>query len=319
MSTPLPVGPLSPYVTPQLVLQASTGVAWSSIPGYKGATEGERIAELGNICSRATALVDEACAQPLRATVDSVVLYGPGVRVSAPQNGSIEPATLILKRWPVLEVVSVQVTPNTLPVGQTTTVPAGSFAVQNPAQGLYGSIAPTAAAEGGQGILVSSSYVNWAYGRNGYAIEVSYVNGWPHTSLTADVAADATTIAVDDCTGWAITSPITGYTGATGTVYDAGNQEVIQCASASVTSGPGTLTLASPLQSSHAAGTMVSSLPQSVVWAAILFCASQALTRGATSTTVLQAPGGKSDGGSLRAQTLAKQACEILKPYARII
>ena len=198
-------------------------------------------------------------------------------------------------------------------------VPTGSFAVANPVSGLYGSIAPTAAAEGGQGILVSSQYVNWAFGRNGYAIEVSYVNGWPHTSLTADVASGASTIAVDDCTGWAITSPVTGYTGATGTVYDAGQQEVIQCATASATSGPGTLTLATPLQSSHSAGTMVSTLPQSVVWADILFCASQALTRGATSTTVLQAPGSKSDGGSMRAQTLAKQACEILQPYRRVI
>ncbi len=319
MSTPLPTGPLSSYVTPELLTQAPTGIQWSTIPPGKDVSEGQRIAEQANICARATALVDEACAQPLRATVDPLILYGPGVRVSAPQTCSTQPAVLILKRWPVLEVVSVQVTPNTLPAGQTTTVPAGSFAVQNPAQGLYGSIAPTAAAEGGQGILVSSQYINWAYGRNGYAIEVSYVNGWPHTSLTANVAPGATSIAVDDCTGWAITSPVTGYTGATGTVYDAGSQEVIQCATASVTSGPGTLTLASPLQSSHAAGTMVSSLPQSVVWAAILFCASQALTRGATSTAVLQAPGGKSDGGSMRAQTLAKQACDILKPYARII
>ena len=246
------------------------------------------------------------------------MLYGPGVRVGAPQNASLQPARLILKRWPVLEIVSIQVAQNTFPVVWST-VPSGNYAVENPPSGLFGSIAPTAAAEGGQAILVSSQYVNWAFGRDGYAIEVSYVNGWPHTSLTADVASGASTIAVDDCTGWAITSPVTGYTGATGTVYDAGQQEVIQCTASSVTSGPGTLSLASPLQSSHSAGTMVSTLPQSVVWAAILFCTSQALTRGATSTTVLQAPGGKSDGGSTRAMSLREQACAILKPYARII
>ena len=298
---------------------AYASIAWRSIPPGKAVDEGQRIAEQANICARATALVDEAVAQPLRATVDTLVLYGPGVRVSAPQGCGIEPATLILKRWPVLQVNSVTVTQNTLPAGQVTTVPAGSYAVANPPQGLYGSVAPSAAAEGGQAILVSSQYINWSFGRNGYAIEVQYVNGWPHTSLTAAVASGASTIAVDDCTGWAITSPVTGYVGATGTVYDAGSQEVIQCASSSVTSGPGTLTLASPLQSAHAAGTMVSTLPQSVVWAAILFCCSQALTRGATSTTVLQAPGGKSDGGSVRAQTLAKQACDILAPYKRVI
>jgi len=239
--------------------------------------------------------------------------------VGAPQDGC-GPATLITTRWPVLEVISVQVARNTLPYVWTT-VPAGQGLYQpaNPPVGIYGSIAPTAAAEGGQGILVSSQYINWAYGRNGYAIQVSYVNGWPHTSLTANAASGATTIAVDDCTGWAVTSALTGMTGATGTVYDAGNQEVIQCTAASATQGPGTLTLASPLQSAHASGTMVSTLPQSVVWAAILFCCSQALTRGATSTTVLQAPGGKSEGGAKRAQTLREQACEILAPFKRII
>lgn len=254
----------------------------------------------------------------MRATIDTVVLYGPGVRVGAPQNGTLEPARLILKRWPVLEIVSVQVARNTFPVVWSS-VPSGNYGIANPVSGLYGSIAPTAAAEGGQAILVSSQYVNWRYGRNGLAVEVAYVNGWPHTALTAPAAKAATTLAVDDCTGWAITAAVGGATGATGTVYDAGNQEVIQCTGASVTQGPGTLTLAAPLQSAHAAGTMVSTLPASVVWAAILFCCSQALTRGATSTTVLQAPGGKSEGGAKRAQTLREQACEILQPFSRII
>jgi len=305
-------------VTPELVTQAPTGVAWQSIPPDKTATQAQRIAELSNICARATALVDEAAAQPLRATLDTVVLYGPGVRVGAPQGWSTEPARLVLKRWPVLEIVSVQVAQNTFPVVWTT-VPAGNYSIENPAVGLYGSVAPTAAAEGGQGILVNSQYINWSFGRNGFAIEVAYVNGWPHTSLTAAASASATTIAVDDCTGWAITAAVGGATGATGTVYDAGNQEVIQCTGASAATGPGTLTLASPLQFAHNAGVMVSTLPQSVVWAAILFCCSQALTRGATSTTVLQAPGGKSDGGATRAQSLREQACEILAPYKRVI
>ena len=282
-------------------------------------TDASRTAAQANICATATDLVDQAARQPLRATIDTLMLYGPGVRVSAPQNGSTQPATLILKRWPVLEIISVQVTRNTLPAGPAVPVPAGSYAIQNPVSGLYGSIAPTAAAEGGQGILVSSQYVNWAYGRNGYAIETAYVNGWPHSGMTASAAQGASELQVDDCTGWAITSPLTGYVGATGTVYDAGNQEVVQCTAASAASGPGTLTLASPLQFDHAAGVMVSTLPETVVWAAILFCCSQALTRGATSTTVLQAPGGKSEGGSVRASTLAQKAKEILQPFARII
>lgn len=263
-------------------------------------------------------MVDSACNQPLRATVDSVVLYGPGVRVWAPPNGSIEPAILILKRWPVLQVSSVQVARNTFPYVWTT-VPSGNYQPQNPISGLYNSTAPVAAAEGGQGILVNSQYVNWAYGRNGYAIQVSYLNGWPHCGLTANASSGATTLTVDDCTAWAITSPLTGYTGATGTVYDAGSQEVIHVTAASATSGPGTLTLASPLQSAHAAGTIVSTLPPNVGWAAIMFCVSQALARGATSTTVHQIPGGPGGGGTPGPKEWAECAKAALSDYARII
>lgn len=207
---------------------------------------------------------------------------------------------------------------NTFPVVWSP-VPAGNYGVQNPVSGLYGSVAPTAAAEGGQGILVSSQYVNWAYGRNGLAVEVNYNNGWPHCGLTANAAQGAMTISVDDCTAWAITSPLTGYTGATGTVYDAGQQEVIQVATASATSGPGTLTLASPLQSSHEAGTIVSSLTQNVIWAAIMFCISQALARGATSTTVHQIPGGPGGGGTMGPKEWAACARAALSDFARII
>lgn len=311
----LPTGPLSPYVTPGILTQAPLGVAWDTIPPYKGVTDAQRLAEQANICARATALVDGCCAQPLRATTDALMLYGPGVRVG---TGNGPGAELILKRWPVLEIVSVQVARNCLPYVWTQ-VPAGQCWIKDPVSGMYGSVAPVAAAEGGQSVIVSGQYVNWNYGRNGLAIQVRYVNGWPHCAITVTAEAEATQIQVDDCTGWAVTSPLTGLTGATGTVYDAGNQEVVQCTAVSAQAGPGTVTLASPLQSQHSAGTMVSTLPQDVVWAAALFGAAQALTRGATTTSVLQAPGSRSSGGADRAMSLTKQAKAILAPFARII
>jgi hypothetical protein len=314
VSTPLPVGPLTPYCTPELLTQAPTGITWSSIPPGKDVSIGQKIAEQSNICARATGMVDDACHQPLRATTDTIILYGPGVRVGAMGNG---PAVLIAKRWPVLEILSVQVARNCLPYVWVP-VPADLYQPQNPVSGLYGSIAPTAAAEGGQGILISDQYVNWRYGRNGLAIQVQYVNGWPHCGLTSAVTLGATSLSVDDCTAWAITSPLTGYTGATGTVYDAGNQEVIQVTGASATSGPGTLTLAAPLQAAHAAGTMVSTMPANVGWAAIMFCVSQALARGATSTTVHQIPGGPG-GKSAGPKEWADCAKAMLGDYARII
>ena len=285
------------------------------MPPGANVSPAQRLAEQSNICARATAEVDKAAKQPLRATIDTLPLYGPGVRVGAQGNG---PATLIMTRWPVLEVVSVQVSRNCLPYVWTT-VPSDLVQVQYPPVGLYGSTAPPAAGEGGQGILVSQEYVNWAYGRNGLAIQVEYINGWPHCGLLASAAQGAVSLSVDDCTGWAVTSPLTGYSGATGTVYDAGYQEVIQVTASSVTQGPGTLTLATPLQSAHAAGVMVSTLPQTVVWAATLFGAAQALTRGATSTTVRQIPGTSSSGASRMADLKKEATCLIEGTFDRII
>lgn len=238
-------------------------------------------------------MVDQACKQPLRATIDTLPLYGPGApRVYVPRGRGSEPVTLIMTRWPVLEVVSVQYSRNQIPYNWST-VPSGLAVPAYPPSGLYGSSAPPATGEGGQSIRVAAGYIDWRYGPLGYAILPEYVNGWPHCGLTSLAAQGATEIDVDDCTGWVITAAFPGAaTGATGTVYDAGDQEIVQVTAASVTSGPGTLTLASPLAYEHAAGVMVSTLPQSVVWAAILFCCAQALERGATSMTLPTVPGG---------------------------
>jgi len=238
--------------------------------------------------------VDETAKQPLRATTDTIALYGPGApRVYVPRARGNQPATLIMTRWPVLEVVSVQYSRNQIPYAWST-VPSGLAVPAKPVVGLYGSSAPPATGEGGQSIKLAAGFIDWRYGPEGFAILPQYVNGWPHAGLTSAAASGATTLQVDDCTGWVITAPFPGAaTGATGTVYDAGGQEVIQVTAASATSGPGTLTLAAPLAFAHAAGVMVSSFPQTIVWAAILFACEQALERGATSMTLPSVPGGR--------------------------
>jgi hypothetical protein len=260
-------------------------------------------------------MVDACCRQPLRATIDTLPLYGPGVRVSVPRGRGTQPVTLITTRWPVLEVVSVQYAQNCLPYNWST-IPSGVAVPSYPPTGLYGSSAPPATGEGGQSVRIPAGYVDWRYGPDGFAVLLEYVNGWPHCGLTAAAAEGATTLTVDDCTGWVVSPVFPGAaTGATGTVYDAGGQEVIQVTAASAVQGPGTLTLASPLLNAHAAGVMVSSLPQSAVWGAALFGAAQALTRGATSTTVREIPGKGTEGSGIRAASLEKQARDILAPF----
>ena len=325
LSTPV-LTQLTPYVTSEVLLQAPTGISFTTIPpgGIRsGVTQSQKTAEVANICQRATTLVDLCARQPLRATIDTLPLYGPGApRVYVPRGCGNQPATLIMTRWPVLEVVSVRYSRNQIPYNWST-VPAGLALPAYPPSGLYGSSAPPATGEGGQSVKLAAGYLDWRYGPGGYAILSTYVNGWPHAGLTAAAAQGATALQVDDCTGWVITAPFPGAaTGATGTVYDAGNQEVIQVTAATATAGPGTLTLAAPLAYGHAAGVMVSSLPQAVVWAAILFCVEQALERGATSMKLPEVPGGRiaqAAGVDSSVGTPAKWAEIILAPFARII
>ena len=231
------------------------------------------------------------------------------------QNGS-GLGRAILSYWPILQITQVQVSPNSFP-RQWTTVPAGYYDIERPVIPIFGSVAPSAVPVGGQAILIAAGYVSWCNGRNGIAVRVSYVNGWPHTSLTAAVTAGASTLPVDDCTGWAITGEF-GQVGAAGLVYDSGNQETVQVTAASATSGPGTLTLSSPLAYDHQAQVMVTTLPQSVIDATILLSAAQALQRGATSTTVHAIPGGPGGGGNDPGR-LIDTACGLLDPFKATI
>ena len=319
MTVPLPVGPLTPYVTPEILTQAPTGISWSTIPPGRDVTYEMRLAEQSNICQRATAQVDSYCNQVLRASINTEQYSGPNFRMTI-QNGTGN-TRMILQRWPILDIISVQVSPNAVFPRQWTSLQSGQWDIEWPPLGLYGTNAPSGAGEGGQSIILPPGTTGWWLGRNGYQVKVQYVNGWPHTGLTTAATAGLNTIQVDDCTGWTITSEATGVTGATGQVYDSGSQEVIQVTAATVQSGPGTLTLANPLTFNHDAGTMVTTLPQSIIWATILFCSSIALTRGATATTVQTIPGGSGTAGSgMKGMSdLSGEAELLLNPFRRTI
>lgn len=318
MTVPLPVGPLTPYVTPEILTNAPTGISWSSIPPGRNVTDAQHYAEALNICMRATGMADAYCNQVLRATVDTEYQSGPDYRLTYQQ--STGNTRLLLQRWPILSITQIQVSPNTFPRNWVT-VPSGFYDIEHPVVGLYGTAAASAAGEGGQSILIAPGYVNWTLGRNGYWVKATYVNGWPHTSLTTAATAGATSIQVDDCTGWATAAEATGVTGVTGIVYDSGQQETAQATATSAASGPGTVTLASPLAFDHPPGTLFSSMPEAVMWGVILYGASQALTRGATATTVQQIPGGGGNSGTgpSRPATLQEQGNQFLTPFKRTI
>jgi hypothetical protein len=310
-------GPGTPYVTPEILLSAATGIQWSTVggPGNSRPTVEQQYAEQLNICKRASSMAAGYLNQAIHATIDTEQLTGPGDFRFQLQNGN-QRVWLLLSRSPIISVLGGQYTPATAFPPQWTTIAANQFRVYQPVIGVYGTSSPGGSGDGGQVVVMAPGIVNWAFGRNAYDLQITYINGWPHGSLTAPAAAGATTISIDDCTGWAPTG--TSTTGATGTIYDGGQQEIVTCTASSAVSGPGTLTLSRALSYAHGYGTMISTIPGSIQQAVILFAVSQALTRGATATTVQAVPG-TSIGPGASAKQFVEAAREILHPYKRYV
>jgi hypothetical protein len=332
----------TPYLTPQMLLAAPTGIVWSTVGAGSRPTEQQQFNEQVNLCRRATSMIDGYCNQPLRATVDVETLYGPGdLRFQMSPNGN---ARLLLSRSPVTQVLGGLVSAAASFPPQFTTVPPQYFKIEKPLIGVYGTTVPGGSDNAGQAVLLAPGYVGWYGGRMGWQVQVAYVNGWPHASLQAPAAAGDMTLSVDDCTGWGPPAPyypqagssvttvpqLPGQlsipqlaqfagTGAAGTLYDPGSQEAFTVLAASAVSGPGVLTLAGPLAYEHAVGVMTSTLPNTIIQAAILYCVSQALVRGATSTSVQALPGTGTSGGEKTADEYAAEADLLCHPYRRII
>jgi hypothetical protein len=305
------VGPGTPYVTPEILKSAPTGISWGTIP-RRDSTNASNRAEMLNMCQRATALVDQTCNQVIRATVDTEQLQGPDFRITV-QSGGL--ARVTLSRWPVLRILGGEIAQTNVFPRQWQSIPGDQFDIEYPIIGLAGTNTPSAAGEGGQAVVLAPGWLNFANGRNGYTLRTTYVNGWPHAGLTAPATAGDQFILVDDTTGWA---PIeVGGQGATGTLQNGQDQESFTVVSSNTTTGPGELTLAVPLEFDHPIGVAATTLPDSLVWAAILFCASQALTRGASSTGVQSAtPGATGGGGSPK--TFQDEAEKRCRAFGRV-
>jgi|SRR5579859_408611 len=314
----MPLG--TPYITPEIATNAPTGVSWSIIPFPKASSQAQ-YAEQVSICWRATSMVDTYCRQVLRATVDNEELTGPG----SPRVG-VEKDTcngiLVMRRWPVTQVLAVATAVNRTWPRTWTLVPAGLYEPAHPLINQFTDSASATMPDGGQKILVAPGYIDWWYGRNGYRVLTSYVNGWPHTSLTQAATATATTLHVDD---------VTGFAGASAFVYDGALTEPVSCAAVAATSplvlpngagtaqsGPGTLTLSGGLVQDHAAGTVVSALPANVIWATVLAAACQALESGIDAITIQNLPGSQTVGGH-GVSDLEAQYELLLDDYRRII
>ena len=99
-------GPVSPYVTPQMLISAPLGISWNTIPPGANVTPVQKLAEQANICGRATAEADGYVNQIIRATTDTEIYHGPGdYRVNLQQyTGTVR---IVLQRWPIIAVTRV--------------------------------------------------------------------------------------------------------------------------------------------------------------------------------------------------------------------
>lgn len=309
-------GQVTPYVTPDILTSAPTGISWTTIPSVRADADA-KLAELWNICNRATSMVNAYANNVLRSTIDNETFYGPDYRVTVSHSNLM--TRILTSRYPVTDVISATVAVSSAFPPNPVTVPPSQILIENPPVGLFGSAVPSAAGDGGQAILLAPGFVSWANGRNGFRIQVQYVNGWPHAHLTAAAAQGVATLQVNDCTGWGppVTSPTSP--GATGIIYAGTNQETVSCTGASAQSGPGTLTLAAPTFYAHGADTVISALPGQVMQAAILFSVSEALVRGATATTIQTISGQGEFTANMSHRAIYEYAGCLVKPYARRI
>jgi hypothetical protein len=320
----------SPYITPAEVLNWSLPVSWTRI-GPVNATPNQNTAQIQQMCDIATSIVNGELNQVARATVDIETLQGPGHRIGIINSSGL--ARCMTSMTPVLKVVQVRIAvgpPQQVAAGQPYSfswilVPNGlSFPEQQPF-GLYGSSAPGGSTAGMNAIMVAGGYIGWQFGRNNTRVELTYVNGWPHTSLTASASSGTSTLSVDDVTGWYNSSMAEG---AIGEISDLPNTEVVHVTAVSAAgsvngepAGPGTLTLAAPLAHTHAAGVICTAMPHSLRDATALFVAAQAVRAGLATVTAPTVPGAAGGGAGVESMVsfLEHSAVLQLNTYRRII
>lgn len=302
---------------------APTGVSWEILP-WPQATTTEQYEEQYNICVRATKMVDGYTNQVFRSTIDSEEQQGPNYYITVDNNtGQVR---WILTRWPVTQILAAQVSSNVLPPSWTA-VASGNWRIATPMLGTYGSyLSGGSGGSGGQTIYLGAGYGGGQNGRNGFLFACSYMNGWPHAGIVESATAGATTLYVDN---------VTGFAGATAFIYDGASSEEVSISSVVANSnlilpnnggtapaGPGTVTLASPLEFNHTGGAppgvVISAIPADVIWATILAATTQALESGINAITIQNVSGSQTVGGH-GVEQLDQEWKSIVAPYKRVI
>lgn len=281
----------TPYLTIAEYKQAPTAIDVDDLVG--GGTSAINDQELANVIARASSWMDSHCGQVLASTVDTETQ-----RAYIDRRGFLR---IHPRYWPITQIVSLSYgpLPNAIASVDTSTLWIEQESVIFPIQGF-------SAAFSGP-IQFSGNYSTTSE----QFVSMTYVNGYPNTTLTASVSAFATSFSVSDVTGFS--------SGQQFSIYDGSSTEICTVSSSFVpATGAGTLSISSPLKYAHAPTISVSALPPAIKQAAIY-----------VTSAILKARG----NAALVMQTLTPQtfqttnpsaiadyeaAVDILKPFRRV-
>lgn len=281
-----------PYITVAEYLAAPTGVDTSQIiPGQGSAANASALATL---IETASGYADSLCYQVLAATTD---LQAGEYRVF--RDGTIR--------------VPVDYTPILLVSGVSLGFRAGQFTALTDLSGVWVSRKIVRIPVWGLSSPPDTTGVASAPAQAGRVFaQVTYVNGYPNTTLAAAAAAGASTIVVKQPLGIVPGTPL-------GIYDDVNGSSELVTAAPSYVLGSTSVPLAAPAVNAHAAGVSVSALPRPIKQAVICLTTHLIKTRGAESLALASVSGGPSsvEKELPGATEEYEQAVDLLHPFRR--
>jgi len=256
-TTPISQTYTTPYITVDEFKRAATGVDVSSL--VVGGTQAAQDAELGSVIARASSFADTFCSSTLAA--QQQVETG---RTRLSREGSLR---LHPQNTPMLQVVSL--TWGTVPNAQTGSIDPTNIWIED--QML---VAPLAGSGSWSGNL-------FQYGPGGYPgsliyYTLTYIAGYPISSVSAAATGGASSISVVDRSGFLPSMMFT--------IFDGQNTENAVVSSSYVpATGPGALTLSAVTSFAHSTLSVASAVPPAIKEATILLTAALIKQRGSGS------------------------------------
>lgn len=281
----------TPYLTIAEYKQAPTAIDVDDLVG--GGTSAINDQELANVIARASSWIDAHCGQVLASTTDTETL-----RCYIDRRGFLR---VHPRYWPITQVVSLSYgpLPNSVASVDISTLWIEQESVIFPIQGFSSAFAGP--------IQFSGNYSTTSE----QFVTISYVNGYANTTISASVAASATSLNVNDLTGFAPNIQFS--------IYDGSNTEICTVASSfTPTSGPGSLSVSSPLKYPHLATISVSALPPAIKQAAIYVTSAILKARGNAALVMQTLTPQTFQSANPSAIADYESAVDILKPYRRI-